>query len=173
MKKLLTLTLLAAITLMAVSCGDKEENFSCTSNTQFLVDGSSNQCGVSLLSSYQPYKEYPNGTTSAEYFHTSFSYSIGAGSVPGIINIIPESKVNQGDRYTYTSKESPYEQELLLSVGVALADGIYISHYYGSLEVIKLDRTQNLITYSFDITADYSNGNSFNVTGTVTDLYFE
>ena len=177
MKKLLTLSLLAAITLMTVSCGDKEEDLNCTSNTQALYDGT-NLCGVAVLSKYESYKEYPDGNYREEYFAIGFTVGHPSWStaISGAIYIRLERELKEGDSFTYSSIDNPsLDQELLLTLGLEGNPdlGIHVSHFYGTLEVLKLDRDQNLITLSFDITGEYNTGESNNMSGTITDFYFE
>ena len=164
MKKSIILSLLITVSLITLTCCNKEEPFVCTTNTKALFNGESDYCGTAEVRHYQA-----NTQVYDEEFRIYIDYGIIGNNT---MQIMPGGEIKEGETYIATGElDSP----ISISATQPGAANTYINNINSSLKVLKLDRSLNLISFSFELTGNYNNNPDvpYSLSATITDLAFE
>ena len=166
MNKIITLTLIFATALLTINCGGEDEDFSCTSNTLADVNGA-DLCGTAFISFYQAASQ-----ATEEQFRITIEYGIARSSSNSIKIVSRDIEV--GKVYTY-DVDNGSDDEMIISPTTGATGGeLTVESLKGILTVTELDRTQNLISFTYEVSVTYFFGvPPYSLSGTVTDLHFE
>lgn len=164
MTKRIIISSLIVISLITLTSCNKEEPFVCTSNTKALFNGESEYCGTAEVRHHQ---------ASTQVYDEEFRFYIDYGIIGNnTIQILPGGEIKEGDSYVATGEtDSP----ISISATQPGAANTYINNINSNLKILKLDRTLNLISFSFEVTGVYNNDINvpYSLSATITDLPFE